>query len=438
MSPGTLFGRSLVQLRHNPLRTLLTLLGIVFGVGAVVAMMSIGEGAQRALLARIEAMGSTTVHVLAKEVPPAEITETINDSQGLRRDDAVSIRRAMPGARAVAWRVGHQMGSSDLGVPLREVNVIGISQQLPRAHALGLGEGRGLVALDHARAHRVALLGQALATRAFGGAQQALGQVIRLDYAYFEVVGVLAARPGANLQAQKDLPGGGAGSKFGQALGGGSELDGATAVSRSYDMAVLIPYATLREQLLPQPGYKDVDMISVVVQSTAQTLEAKRALEVLMGNVHRGVEDVEIVAPEEILRQIQEVQSIFNFVLMAIAAISLLVGGIGVMNIMLANIIERIGEIGLRRAVGARKRDIRNQFLIEAVTLCVVGGVVGIGLGLGVSFGANVLVDLPFAFAWESTLLAFGISSVVGVTFGLVPAIRASNINPIDALRGEA
>ncbi len=414
MISGVALRRSFAQLRTHPLRTLLTLLGMVFGVGSVVAMVSIGEGAQQEILRTIEAMGAATVHVKPKPVPDGELSDTVNDSAGLSRADAMAIGRTLPDARGcglgcVGWRTRVEIGVSNLEVPLRSIRVMGVSTALPALHGLEIGSGRPLLPVDHARRQRVAVLGARLARRAFPAG--AIGRRFRLDYAWFEVVGVLAERA----VVKGDLP-----------------VD-----PQAYADAVLVPFDTAVAELQPPPAYGALDLITVGVASTARTLPAKHALLPMLRGLHGGVEDFEVFAPEEVLRQRKAAQSVLNAVLVSIAAISLLVGGIGVMNIMLANIMERIGEIGLRRALGARRRDIRNQFLLEAVVICFVGGLIGVVLGNVISFVVAWAVELPIAFAWESMVVSFVISAVVGVIFGLVPAIRAANVNPIEALHGE-
>lgn len=438
MSLGfTALKRSFGQLRSNPLRTMLTLLGVVFGVGAVVAMMSIGEGAQRDILARIEAMGATSVHVQSRAVPDGELAKVINDSVGLSRQDVEVIRRALPQAKRIGTRARHDLAISDLPMPPHELQVLGVNPELMAVHALRLAQGRGILAMDQHHGLRVAVIGPEIAQRAFP--KGAIGQVIRLDYAYFTIVGVLAsnelAPEGQGLSAaaqdssskSKDK---GASSSAASSSGG---FD-----ANSYARAVLIPHETMLQELHPGKIHHELDMISVEVESTAQTLTMKRELDAVLSSLHGGIRDFEITAPEEILRQKQETQAVFNAVLIAIAAISLLVGGIGVMNIMLANIMERVSEIGLRRAIGATRRDIRNQFLLESVSICFVGGLLGVAFGLATSFLVSHFIGMSAAFAWESTALAFGISLLTGVSFGLMPAVRAANINPIDALRGDS
>ncbi len=403
--------RSLSQFRTNPLRTMLTLLGIVFGVGSVVAMVSVGEGAQKEILQTIEAMGATTTHIKAQTVDRTNLSEVVGDSVGLSRADVVAIRQTLPEIQSAAWRSRHPLKVTDLPLPAQDIQVLTVSASIFEVHNLTVATGRPLAPLDNRQMLRTAVLGGKLARQAFGD-EDPIGKRIRLDYAFFEVVGVLSDRRGGKGQ---ELP-----------------LD-----PEVYDNAVLIPYNTSLEELSPARTYGELELVSLEVSTTQETLALKQKLAPIMNQLHGGRVDYEIIAPEEILQQRKAAQSVLNLVLISIAAISLIVGGIGIMNIMLANIMERISEIGLRRAIGARKRDIRNQFLLEAVLICVVGGLIGLVAGLGVGAAVAWLAGIPFAFAWESMLLSFGISLFIGAIFGLVPAVRAANVDPIDALRGD-
>jgi putative ABC transport system permease protein len=371
-------------------------------------MVSIGKGAQEEILATIESMGADVVHVRAKPVTETKIGELVNDSQGLNRNDLGTVRNVIRGSGAMTFRVRMDPGVSDLSVPLAGINTLAVGPGIFEVHNLEAARGRRLLALDHQNYHRVTVLGSELAKRAFP--EGALGKVFRLDYTYFTVVGVLQKR---------------------------STVGEVPVDPEVYNQAVIIPYQTATEELRPPRVYNEIDLVSIRVENTADTLAAKRVLIPTIRALHGGLEDFEVVAPEEILRQRQAAQAVLNIVLISIAAISLLVGGIGVMNIMLANIMERVTEIGLRRALGARRQDIRNQFLTEAVLICFVGGIIGIVLGTLISFTVAWSVDLPIAFAWKSMLISFAVSAFIGVTFGLVPAMRAADTNPIEALQHE-
>ncbi len=396
--------RSFVQFRTNFLRTVLTLLGVVMGVGAVVAMMSIGEGAQREIVAQIESMGAKSVHIVGKPVAAVELGNLVNKSTGLTIADAEAISQSISDVESVGYRSSFTPSYTNLRRMPHETVVFGTSLELMNTQNIGLGQGRSFHFLDHRNGARVAIIGDDLANQEFGG--DALGKMVRIDECFFTIVGVLKPDNSSN-----------------------------ASYSVAYDEAVFVPVETLLDELRPEPAYGVLDMISVQVKSTESTLSAKAVISNLLKRRHGGVSDFDIISPEEVLRQKKKTQSLFNAVLIAIAAISLVVGGIGVMNIMLANVMERISEIGLRRAIGARKKDIRAQFLAESVLICFTGGFIGVLLGFGGSYLASLIADLPMAFAWEATLLAFLISFIVGVTFGLMPAIKAADVDPIEALR---
>lgn len=401
--------RSLVQFRTNPLRTSLALLGMVLGVSSVVGMVSIGEGAQKEILASLEALGGDVVHVKAKEVPDSEVAKVVNDSTGLNRNDLIAVRNVLEGVAESGYVQWAPLGVSDVPMETYNLELAAASPSIFSVHRLGVSAGRALVSMDDDHARRVAVVGEEIARTAYKG--EAVGKRLRIGYAYFEIVGVLEKK-----------------------RSGGADMP---VDPERYNRAVVVPFNTATEAITPAAAYSEIDVLSLRVQSLEDTLRAKRAITPVLRSLHGGKDDFEIVAPEEILERRRGTQAVLNAVLIAIAAISLLVGGIGVMNIMLANIMERISEIGLRRAIGASREDVRDQFLIEAVLVCAVGGGIGILVGFGVSFGVGALFDLPAAFAWEAMLAAFGLSMVVGLIFGIWPAVRASRIHPVEALQHE-
>jgi putative ABC transport system permease protein len=277
------------------------------------------------------------------------------------------------------------------------------------ASHLVLREGRKITARDEREATPYAVIGRTIAEQAFPAG--ALGQWIRVDYSWFQIVGVLAAR--------EEL----------------AETAGPNEVS--YDRSIVVAYPALRELLEPVRTYGDLDRISIGLGSIEETLPAKAVALRLLGSLHGGARDFEVVSPEELLQKRKETQYVMTAVLTAIAAISLIVGGIGVMNIMLATVTERVAEIGVRRAIGATRRDVLVQFLMESTTICVLGGAAGALLGIVAAVVASRIMGLPTVLSWQALVLAAAISVVVGVVSGFIPARRAANLNPIDALRGE-
>jgi putative ABC transport system permease protein len=401
--------RSLVQFRTHPLRTALALLGMVLGVSSVIGMMSIGEGAQKEILASIETLGGDVVHVKAKDVPSEKIPEIVNESKGLAVSDIDAIEHVVSGIRASGFEHWSDIIVSDLPASTYNVRLAAVSPSIFDLHRLTLAFGRRILDVDDAHARRVAVIGADVADSFPGGAALAIGKRVRIGYAYFEIVGVLAKKKNGG----GDLP-----------------LD-----PEQYNKSVVIPFHTAAEEISPLEAYREVDVISLRVNGLADTLEKKRAITPVLRALHGGKDDFDVTAPEEILEKKRSAQSILNLVLISIAAISLLVGGIGVMNIMLANIMERITEIGLRRAIGASGADIRDQFLIEAVVVCFIGGMIGVVVGYGGSFLVGVLFHLPIAFAWTAMILSFSLSLAVGLASGLWPAMRAARVNPVEALQ---
>jgi len=399
----------LVQLRSSPLRTLLTLLGVVFGVGSVVTMVSIGQGAQRQILSAIEAMGATSLHVRGAVPKDQSLADVVNVSVGLSRADAQAIARALGAGEGVAYRAVYAPKVANLPMPATELRVIGVTASLFDTTRLQVESGRKLSVWDERQASPYAVIGRTVADQAFGG--DALGKWMRIDYAWLQVVGVLAPRAEpADASGPNDV---------------------------SYDRSIVVTYPALRELLEPERMYADLDRISVRLGTIEQTLPAKRVADRLLVSLHGGANDFEVVSPEELLQKRKETQAVMTAVLTAIAAISLLVGGIGVMNIMLANVTERVSEIGLRRAVGATRGDVLVQFLLESITICVIGGSLGAVLGLAAALVASYIMGLPVVFAWQALVAAVIISVGVGVASGFIPARRAANLNPIEALRGE-
>ncbi len=389
------------SLMLHKLRSGLSILGVVFGVAAVVAMSSVGEGARRETLAQIEALGIDTVTV---RTLPVEAAEGI---PGLRSADARSVGDVVPGVRAVApLRVAEL--EAEAGSRTAPVTVVGVTPAYREATRLDLADGRFLADLDLADRKRVAVLGASVAARLFPLGSP-LGESVRLGGDWFQVVGVLESRASPRRRGQ-------------------------VVRARDLNRAVIVPLPALDHGLDARPD--GIDEIVFRVSAPEQVVPAAAVAQSLLERT-TGDAPLEVVVPREILRQRERAQRIFNVVTGAVAAISLLVGGIGIMNIMLASVAERTREVGIRRALGARKKDVAAQFLVESSLLTLVGGVLGSFLGLGGSLAIQAFAGWPTATHPLMLLVALVVAVLIGVGFGFYPAWHASQMEPMTALRQE-
>jgi putative ABC transport system permease protein len=406
---------AVASLAHRKLRSLLTMLGMVFGVAAVVAMLAIGEGARRQTLAALDGMGTDVVTVESRRPTTTAAANQGGASSwmqtyGLTAADADRLARLVPGVQdCVVARIIRQ----NVAVQGRRLDarIIATTPGYARVVRLRLDRGRHLAPIDLEARSPVAVLGAGIA-RDLVPAADPLGASIRLGRRWFTVVGVLA--PGQT-QGERTIliPETTARSQYGitQIT---PEAGGVQVTSCEYD-AIHLRLAA------PESGASD----PIAAGAVARTI------------LHRPTarDDVAVVVPLDLIASQQRTQRIFTVVMASIASISLLVGGIGIMNIMLATVLERTREIGIRRAVGARRRDIRDQFLVEALVLTLSGGVAGAVLGVAGAEVIAVLAGWPVAVTWWSLLLAGSICTVVGVACGLYPAIAASRLAPVEALR---
>ena len=389
------------SLMLHKLRSGLSVLGVVFGVAAVVAMSSVGEGARRETMAQIEALGIDTVTVRTR---PGDEPGTV---VGLRVTDAESVRNVVPGVRAAApVRVAELL--AEAGSRSAAVTVVGATPPYREATRLDLARGRFIADLDVSDRKRVAVLGASVAARLFPLGSP-LGEMVRIGGDWYQVIGVLEGRTSPR---------------------------GRSAVVRSRDLnrCVIVPLPALDHGV---DGRADgVDEIVFRVTAPEQVVPAASVAQALLRRTTGGA-PLEVVVPREILRQRERSQRVFNVVTGAVAAIGLLVGGIGIMNIMLASVAERTREVGLRRALGARRRDVGAQFLVESSLLTLTGGVIGSILGLGGSVLIQGFAGWPTAIHPLMLLVALLVALLVGVGFGFYPAWYASQLEPMTALRRE-
>jgi putative ABC transport system permease protein len=394
MNAAEAFRTALTALRANRLRSGLTMLGVVIGVAAVVLLVAIGSGAKQEVEQQVEGLGSNLIIV----VPGRFEFGSVPSISRLQLEDAELAGRVLgnPDSVVVSVTSGETVR---VGSVEGFVTVVGVNENLTNVFDRPLGRGRTLSATDVDTRRRVAVLGSAVGRQLFGDVDP-LGRQLSVAGVRFRVVGIYAQ----------------VGSAFG--------------VSR--DEEIHIPVTTAQRLV----GTQRVDAIAVKAPTTEgiETLQAR-----LVGALQQKYpgEEFSAVTQTQILGTIGRILSLLTLVLAAIAAISLLVGGVGVSNIMLVSVRERTREIGLRKALGARQRDVLLQFLIEAVLLTTVGGVIGIALGIGGSMLIDRFSPLPAVIAWWSPALAFGVSVAVGVFFGVVPARRAGRLDPVTALRTE-
>jgi len=405
------FRSALEDLASHKLRAGLTMLGMMFGVGAVIAMLAIGAGAERQALQLIDKLGVRNVVVRAKDFKPDELAEVRKKSLGLSPRDVDAIREAVPGAELVVPRLQLDVYKILSAGGKTEAKVYGVSHLQTQLVRMRLEEGRFLDARDDETHAQTCVIGSSVRRDLFG-AEVAVGRDVKINDVWCEVVGVLA--PEAS---------------------GGTTLQGVSVGSTAREIYVPITTATRKfdHDALKSP----LDEIVVRLAPGFSARQAESIVTGLLDRLHGGVVDYETVVPEALLEQSRQTQRLFNIVMGAIAGISLLVGGIGIMNIMLASVLEQTREIGVRRAVGARRKDIRFQFLVNAFTLSLLGGVAGVLVGVAIARVVSSYAGWPTAVTLASIALSTGVSAAVGLVSGLYPALRAANLNPIDALRYE-
>ena len=412
------------SLALHKLRSILTVLGIIFGVSSVIAMLSIGEGAQHAAQEEIKKLGSQ--NIIIRSVKPAEDAKTgfargEMMSYGVLRADYDRILETIPSANRISpMRV--IPSQARYGRQTLDVSLVGTTPTYLRAGNIQLqrpGIERFLLDGDLEMLRPVAVLGSHVARTLFP-AIDPLGRELKLGTDIFTVIGVLAE------------------------TGAASGTGGTQAEDRNKN--VYIPLTTMQRRhgdvvVQVVSGGRTMEKIElhqliVGVQAVDQVAPTAKVLRALL-ELHHKEKDYEVIVPLELLQQRERTKRVFNIVLGSIAAISLLVGGIGIMNIMLASVTERTREIGIRRALGAKKRDIVTQFLVETVVLSTTGGILGICLGVAVPSIVEASSGLKTIITTWSLLLSFGISAGIGVLFGLYPANRAAGMDPIEALRRE-
>jgi putative ABC transport system permease protein len=401
---------ALGALRVNKLRSALTMLGIIIGVGAVIAMVAVGAGAQASVAEQIQSLGSNLMLILSGSVTAGGARLGSGSQQTISEDDAAALQREIPSVQVAAPAV---RGTAQ--VVYGNLNwatvILGVTPEYVEARDWLIEDGRNFMPEEIDGAQKVALIGQTTALNLFGDGDP-LGQIIRIRKVPFTVIGVL--------------------DKKGQNTWG-----------QDQDDVILVPISTAKKKVLGRSNNnpRAVGSISVKVRPGEDMAEAEAQVRALLRQRHKlqpyQDDDFWLRNLSELLQTQEESSKVMTYLLAAIASISLLVGGIGIMNIMLVSVTERTREIGLRMAVGARARDILTQFLVEAITLSLIGGLIGVAVGLGASSAIRHYFGWRTDVAFAAIAMAFGFAATVGVFFGFYPARKAARLDPIEALRYE-
>ena len=401
---------ALRALKVNKLRSILTMLGIIIGVGAVITMIAVGGGAQARVEEQIKSLGSNLMIIIPGSTTSGGVRMGGSSAQTLTEDDAWAITREVQEVQASA---PSNRGSGQIVAGNNNWSTViqGVTPEYMEVRDWPIVSGRGFEPQEVSGAGKVALVGQSVAKQLFGDADP-VDQQIRIRKVPFTIVGVL-------------------------------EKKGQSMMGTDQDDVILVPLTTARNRLFgnPQGKLRRVGVISVKVRDGQNMKEAEDRIRELMRQRHKlqpGTDDDFTIRNLTEILQAQEASSkVLALLLAAVASVSLLVGGIGIMNIMLVSVTERTREIGLRMAVGARASDILKQFLVEAVTLSLIGGLLGIALGLGGSLAIGEFAGWRTSLSPASVVLAVGFAAAIGIFFGFYPARKASRLLPIEALRYE-
>ena len=400
------------SLFEHKMRSFLTMLGIIFGVASVIAMLSIGEGAKREAIAKYQDLGVNNIIIREKKLSEAELEEVrAKFSQGLSIKDANTINEIVPNIVKIASQaeIDSEVKYTDKSV---KSTVIGVTSNYLGMMNYKLKQGNMIDDHHYDLKLKVCVLGAGVATSLFGY-EDPIGSMVKVEDQWLEVIGVLESK-----------------TLFTETVG---EL-----AARDLNTDIYVPLSSFLNRFSRENALSsEIQQITAQVDNSNKLMESSKLIDEILKRHHFNNKDYNIVIPFELLKQEEKERQIYNFLLGAIAAISLVVGGIGIMNIMLATVMERTREIGTRRAIGARKLDIMGQFVSEAVAISIVGGIIGVILGVTLSLTVTLFTDITTYIRLYSVLIAFTFSVIVGISFGYLPAKNAANLSPVDSMRHE-
>lgn len=406
------FKLAFIAIEDHKFRSFLTMLGIIFGVASVIAMLSIGEGAKREAIAKYKDLGVNNIIIRDKEFTDKELEEVrAKFSSGLSISDANAIRDIVPMIEDVAPQAEKEV-TVQYEDRTGKARIIGITPSFVNILNYTPARGDFIKEDDYYRHLKVCVLGATIAGDIFPF-EDPIGKNVKIEDQWFEITGVMNNK-----------------ALFTETVG---EL-----ASRDLNNDIYIPLTTFNKRFIRENQLEsEIKQITVKVANSDKLPEISEIIRHLLNRHHFNNEDFSIIIPYELMKQEEKERRIYNVLLGSIAAISLLVGGIGIMNIMLASVLERTREVGIRRALGARKKDIMYQFLTEAVMISITGGLIGVVLGLTISISITFLSNITTSVAFYSIIIAFLFSVIVGVTFGYLPAKNAASLEPVESIRYE-
>jgi len=399
-------------LRDHKFRSFLTMLGIIFGTASVITMISIGEGAKKQAMAKYRDLGVGNIIIRDKDFTDAELEQVrIKFSRGLSLEDTEAISDIVPGVIGVAPQSEVKLDAM-FEDRSSKANVIGVNPDITSILNFRIDKGVFINNDHYTRQLKVCVLGSNIARELFRY-EDPLGKNIKLGDQWYEVTGVLETK-----------------ALFTETIG---EL-----AARDLNNDVYIPLSTFGKRVIKTNLLSsELKQVTIKMETSQNLIESADIIKSILTRRHFNNNDFSIIIPYELMEQEKKESRIYNLLLASIAAISLIVGGIGIMNIMLASVLERTREIGIRRALGGRRSDIMGQFVTEAMTMSVSGGMMGVFIGIVLSLGIGLLTEVKTSLTLYSILIAFSFSVIVGITFGYLPAKRAADLKPIESIRHE-
>lgn len=407
MTYTDIFHETYSALSANKVRSSLTILGIVIGIGSVIAMISIGQGAQGSIQASIQSIGSNLILVMpgAQRGPGYQVSAGRGSARTLTNEDATAVAAGVDNIAAIAPQLSGRYQVTAKGTNTN-TSVDGVTSGYPQVRGVSIAEGTFITDQQNTSLAKVAVIGPAVASDLFVTGTDPVGQTINIKNLRFKVVGVTIAKGGSGFNNQDDM--------------------------------IYVPLTSAQRYFAGADYLSELDIEAASQEAMTQVQNDVTSILLQRHNISDPTQaDFSTLNQADIVAAASSVTSTFTILLAAVAGISLVVGGIGIMNMMLTTVTERTREIGLRKAIGAKKKDISTQFLAEAVMLTFIGGAIGILLGIGIAYGISYFGGIKTAITWEPIALGFGVSAVIGIIFGYYPAQRAARLNPIDALRYE-